>query len=66
MYFSFVTLTTTGYGDLTAAQNVGRGFAVMEALLGQIYLVTIVACSYRISVRADASNAEPNAESTEQ
>lgn len=43
VYFSFVTLTTTGYGDLTAANNLGRGFAVCEALFGQIYLVTIVA-----------------------
>jgi hypothetical protein len=42
-YFSFVTLTTTGYGDLTAAGNLGRSFAVLEALTGQIYLVTIVA-----------------------
>jgi hypothetical protein len=43
VYFSFVTLTTVGYGDLTAAGNAGRGFAVLEALIGQIYLVTIVA-----------------------
>ncbi len=42
-YFSFVTLTTVGYGDLTAASNIGRGFAALEAFLGQIYLVTIVA-----------------------
>jgi hypothetical protein len=42
-YFSFITLTTTGYGDLTAAGNLGRSFAVLEALTGQIYLVTIVA-----------------------
>jgi hypothetical protein len=43
LYFSFVTLTTTGYGDLTAAGGLGRAFAVLEALFGQIYLVTIVA-----------------------
>jgi Ion channel len=43
LYFSFVTLTTTGYGDLTAAGGLGRAMAVIEALLGQIYLVTIVA-----------------------
>jgi hypothetical protein len=43
LYFSFVTQTTVGYGDLTAAQNAGRAFAVLEALIGQIYLVTIVA-----------------------
>jgi hypothetical protein len=43
LYFSFVTVTTTGYGDLTAAGNFGRAVAVLEALFGQIYLVTIVA-----------------------
>jgi len=41
-YFSFTTLTTTGYGDLTAATNLGHTLSVSEALLGQIYLVTIV------------------------
>ena len=43
LYFSYVTLTTVGYGDLTAAGGLGRALAVLEALLGQIYLVTIVA-----------------------
>ncbi len=42
LYFSFVTLTTVGYGDLTPATGLGRSFAVLEALTGQIYLVTIV------------------------
>jgi hypothetical protein len=42
-YFSFVTLTTTGYGDLAAANAPGRSLAAMEALLGQIFLVTLVA-----------------------
>lgn len=42
LYFSFVTLTTTGYGDFTAATGLGRAFAVLEALVGQIYLVTVV------------------------
>jgi hypothetical protein len=42
-YFGFITQTTVGYGDLTAAGNLGRACAVLEALLGQIYLVTIVA-----------------------
>ena len=66
VYFSFVTLTTTGYGDLTAAENVGRGFAVMEALLGQIYLVTIVALLVSNLGPRRRANAESNAESTEQ
>ena len=36
-------MTTAGYGDLTASGNLGRAFAVLDALLGQLYLVTIVA-----------------------
>lgn len=43
MYFSFVTLTTVGYGDLTASTDIGRMLAVVEALVGQLYLVTVVA-----------------------
>jgi len=43
LYFSFVTLTTVGYGDLTAAGGIGRAVAVVEALTGQLYLVTVVA-----------------------
>lgn len=43
LYFSFVTLTTTGYGDLTPATPVARTISVSEALLGQIYLVTVIA-----------------------
>jgi hypothetical protein len=43
LYFSFVTMTTVGYGDLTAAGGLGRAAAVMEALFGQVYLVTVVA-----------------------
>ncbi len=43
LYFAYVTLTTVGYGDLTASGNLGRALAVLAALLGQIYLVTVVA-----------------------
>jgi hypothetical protein len=43
LYFSYATLTTVGYGDLIAAHDVGRSLAITEALLGQIYLVTVVA-----------------------
>ena len=42
-YFSFITLSTTGYGDYTAAGDAGRSMAVLEAVLGQIFLVTLVA-----------------------
>ena len=43
VYFSYVTLTTVGYGDFTAATSVGRMAAVSEALTGQLYLVSAVA-----------------------
>jgi len=43
LFFSFVTLTTTGYGDLVPATNPGQSLAVMEAVLGQLFLVTAVA-----------------------
>ena len=43
MYFSFITQTTTGYGDLTAAGNFGRACVALEVLIGQIYLVTVIA-----------------------
>ena len=43
LYFSFITMTTVGYGDYTAASQIGKTFAVIEALTGQLYLVTVVA-----------------------
>jgi hypothetical protein len=43
MYFSLTTLTTVGYGDLTAASDLGRLAANAEAVIGQVYLVTFVA-----------------------
>jgi hypothetical protein len=42
LYYSFTTLTTVGYGDFTARTNVGHTLSVSEALVGQIYLVTVV------------------------
>lgn len=43
LYFSFVTSTTVGYGDLSAATGRGHTLAVTEALVGQLYLVAVVA-----------------------
>jgi uncharacterized membrane protein len=43
LYFSFVTITTVGYGDLTAGTSTGRVLVTFEALIGQIFLVTLVA-----------------------
>lgn len=43
LYFSFVTITTVGYGDLTAGTSTGRVLTTFEAVIGQIFLVTLVA-----------------------
>jgi hypothetical protein len=43
VYFSYVTQATVGYGDLSAVTTPGRMLAVANGLLGQIYLVTVVA-----------------------
>ena len=43
LFFSFTTLTTTGYGNLVPASNPGQTFAVMEMLIGQLFLITAVA-----------------------
>jgi ion channel len=43
LFFSFVTLTTTGYGNLVPAANPGQSLAVLEAIVGQLFLVTAVA-----------------------
>jgi len=43
VYYSFTVLTTTGFGDFTAAMRGGRALAVLEMLLGQLYLVTVIA-----------------------
>ena len=43
VYFSFITLTTVGYGDIAPVAAASRMTSVLEALFGQLYLVTIVA-----------------------
>jgi Ion channel len=43
IYFSFVCITTLGFGDLSPATDLGKMAAVVEAVIGQIYLVTVVA-----------------------
>jgi voltage-gated potassium channel Kch len=63
LYFSYTTLTTTGFGDFTAATDLGRTLAVVEALVGQIYLVTIVALivtNLRPRRRADSKAPAPS------
>jgi Ion channel len=56
LYFSYVTETTLGYGDLTPAANLGRSLVTAEAVLGQLFLVTIVA--RLVSIRASSARSD--------
>ena len=42
LFFSFVTMTTVGYGNLVPAANPGQTFAVLEAVTGQLFLVVAI------------------------
>jgi hypothetical protein len=60
VYFSFITMTTVGYGDFTAGTNLGHTLSAFEALIGQIYLVTVVAAIVgRLVPVRSAENREP-------
>lgn len=58
-YFSFVTLSTVGYGDITPASPVARMLAVTEAMTGMLYIGVLIArlvALYSVPVNADSSN----------
>lgn len=60
-YFSFITLTTVGYGDIIPRAPVARMLAVAEALTGQLYLAVLVARLVALQVSSSVSNdAEKN------
>jgi len=67
-YFSFITLTTVGYGDVTAVTDVARRFAVVEAMAGQIFLATAVArlvSLYGLELRPSRGSAPAGPSATE-
>jgi hypothetical protein len=56
LYFSVITLTTVGFGDITPVASLARAVTVLEALTGQLYLVSVVAAvvgGYRGSQSAE-------------
>jgi Ion channel len=54
LYFSFVALTTLGFGDLSPSVGLPQALTVLEALLGQVFLVTLVARLVTLWVRQSA------------
>jgi hypothetical protein len=59
-YFSFVTLSTVGYGDITPVSPATRTFAWLEAITGQFYLAVIVAGLVSMLVAKVSPVADPN------
>ena len=55
-YYSFVTLTTLGYGDITPLTKVAKTFSVLEAVVGQLYLVVVVAWFVGMHVSRKSGN----------
>jgi len=53
IYFSLVTITTLGYGDIVPTTNLARSLATLEAVIGQLYLMTTVA--WLVGVRVTQS-----------
>jgi hypothetical protein len=51
LYFSFVALTTLGFGDLSPSVGLPQALTALEALFGQVFLVTLVARLVTLWVR---------------
>ena len=58
-YFSFITLTTLGYGDIVPVHEISRMFVVMEALCGQLYPATLLARLVSLQLMSQESSPEP-------
>jgi hypothetical protein len=56
LYFSFVSLTTLGFGDLSPSVGLPQALTVLEALLGQVFLVTLVARLVTLWVRQSSES----------
>ncbi len=56
VYFSFVTIATLGYGDIVPKSDAAGGIVVVEAVIGQFYLVVLVA--RLVSLYAKQTDAE--------
>lgn len=63
IYYSFVTLSTLGYGDITPIHLVAKNWAAMEAMIGQFFIAIIIArlvSIYTVQEQAAESNDAPS------
>jgi hypothetical protein len=63
-YYSFVTLTTLGYGDITPISDAARTLAWMEALIGQLYLAVMVASFVAVHISKKSTEGGGDADAT--
>jgi hypothetical protein len=61
-YFSFITLTTVGYGDITPVRPIARTLAMGEALTGQLYLAVLIARLVAMEVVSWQSKSNQNSD----
>jgi len=52
IYFSFVTLTTIGYGDIVPIHPVARSLCNLESIIGQLYPATLLARMVSLEIEA--------------
>ena len=58
-YFSYVTLTTLGYGDITPVAPAARSVTILEAILGQLYLTIVLARLVGLYLQERTAKASP-------
>lgn len=58
MYYSFVTLTTLGYGDVTPLSQGARSLSFLEAAMGLLYLAVLIARQVGLHIARSANSAE--------
>ncbi len=56
LYFSFVTLTTLGYGDVTPELEVAQSFVIVQAIFGQLYLAIVIARLVGLQISSGAKS----------
>jgi hypothetical protein len=61
-YFSFVTLTTVGYGDITPVSNGARALAALEAMTGTLYVAVLI--SRLVALYSTENRDEKNSKSS--
>jgi len=59
LYYSFVTLGTVGYGDVTPSSPLARSVSLIEAVIGIMYVATMIARFVSIQITSETRNVEP-------